>query len=180
MTINLGQSPRVLQTTDAVLYPGPGTVGPPWVVAAAARVLEGAATKTKDQLVALVATGCPHVEGLSTWVAFLGPGSGQALAQLRDLVVAAGRPVYLESAHLLEYPFVPFLVREDSATSLLFPKGGGAGLNDWVLAMVGDLSDIANVAAVTDRIAERFSFRDFAAVPGGFAIEPPHPKKKMT
>jgi hypothetical protein len=170
--IRLDQAPVILQTADAVLRPGPGTLGPPWIVAATARALESATTKPTGQLVALAASGCSHVEGLSTWVAVLGVGSSQALAQLRDLAVSAGHPVHLESAPLSEYPFAPFLVREKSSTSLLFPKGGGPGMNDWVLGMVDDVSDIAQVAAVTEMIGKRFSFRDFAALPGGFKIEP--------
>jgi len=179
MTITLDQSPLVLQTTDAVLHPGAGTVAPPWIVAAAARALETTSSKSDAQLVALVATGRLHVQGLSTWVAILGPGSTQALGRLRDLAEVANFPVYLESAHLQEHGFVPFLLREGSVTSLLFPTGGGPGVNDWVMAMVDDFSDIASIAAATEGIAKRFSFRDFAPAPGGFIIEPP-PKKKTT
>jgi hypothetical protein len=176
ISLSIAHFPVILQTTEAALEPGPGSPGPPWIVAATARALERGATKLSRHLVALVATGCPHVEGLSTWVAVTGLGASQAVTQLSELASAVGLPVHLESASLSEYPFVPFLIWERSATSLLFPKGGGPGLNDWVLEMAGDVSDIARVAAVTEMIAKQFSFRDFWAVPGGFEIEPPPQK----
>jgi hypothetical protein len=34
VSIRLDQASRVLQTTDAVLHPGRGSLGPPWIVAA--------------------------------------------------------------------------------------------------------------------------------------------------
>jgi hypothetical protein len=173
MIITLDQSPHVLPTTDAVLDPAVGTVAPPWIVAAVARAIETAPSRSDTHLVALIASGRHHVQGLSTWVAIVGSGASQALGRLRDLTEAANFPVYLEAAHLQEHGFVPFLLREASVTTLLFPQGGGSGLNDWVMAMADDPSDVASLVAATEKIAERFSFRDFVATPGGYSIAPP-------
>ena len=166
--ISLDQSPIVLQMTPDVLGPSADKPEMPWLVDAAAQVLESVPPDPNARIVVLTAIGCPHVQGLSVWTVVLGPGSSRILSGLRDTVAAAGLPAQLESAPLGEYPFLPLLLRQDSGLSLLFPKGGGPGLNDWVLGM-GDMEDAVEVAA---KIGERFSFRDFHIIPGGFALEP--------
>jgi hypothetical protein len=152
----------VLETDRRILLPAPTEADWPWIVSATAAALRAHSFGRGESGVrlALLANDRPHVQGLSSWLAIVGPGAMTILEEVRTRLESNQAPAYIESADPHGCALRPFLVQDGERCALLTSNGGDDLVTEWNLGLIEDgdsMDTMAGLEAMAKAVEGRLS-----------------------